>query len=45
MVFESLKNNTVSLPLIGTISVAGILLAGGIIFLLSRRKKTIGIKF
>jgi len=44
MVFESLKSSTVNLPAIGTISIAGLLIAGGIIFLLLRRKKTIGIK-
>jgi len=45
MVFESLKTNTINLPAIGTISIAGVLIAGAIIFLLLRRKKTIGIKF
>ena len=44
MVFEFLKENTVNLPAIGTISIAGLLIAGGIIFLLLRRKKTIGIR-
>ncbi len=45
MVFlDQLKSSTVNLPAIGTISIAGLLIAGGIIFLLLRRKKTIGIK-
>jgi len=44
MVFENLKSSTVNLPAIGTISIAGLLIAGGIIFLLLRRKKTIGIR-
>ena len=44
MVFESLKTNTINFPVIGTISIAGVLVAGAIIFLLLRRKKTIGIK-
>ncbi len=44
MVFESLKSSTVNLPAIGTISIAGLLIAGGIIFLLLRRKKTISFK-
>jgi len=44
MVFESLKSNTVNLPGIGVVSIAGLLIAGGVIFLLLRRKKTIGIK-
>jgi len=44
MVFESLKTNTVNLPAVGTVSLAALLIAGGVIFLLLRRKKTIGIK-
>jgi len=44
MVFESLKSNTINLPAIGTISIAGVLIAGGIIFFLLRRKKTISFK-
>jgi len=43
MAHEFLRN-TVNLPAIGTISIAGLLIASGIIFLLLRRKKTIGIK-
>lgn len=44
MVFESLKTSTVNLPVVGAVSLAAILVAGGIIFFLSRRKKTIGIR-
>jgi len=44
MVFESLKTSTVNLPAIGTISIAGLLIAGGIIFLLFRRKKSVTLK-
>ena len=44
MVLESLKNNSINLPLVGTISLAAALVAGGVIFLLLRRKKTIGIR-
>jgi len=45
MVFESLRTNTINLPAIGTISLAGVLIAGGIIFFLLRRKKSISLKF
>jgi len=45
MVFESLKINTINLPAIGTISLAGVLIAGGIIFFLLRRKKSISLRF
>lgn len=41
MVLEFLKENTVNLPAIGTISIAGVLIASGIIFLLLRRKKSV----
>ena len=45
MVFESLKSNTVNLPVIGAISIAGLLVAGGIIFFLLRRKKSVKLTF
>lgn len=44
MVFETLKTQQVNVPLIGGISVAGLLLAGGLIFFLTRRKKSINLK-
>jgi len=40
MVVVGLQTGTVNLPAIGTISVAGIIILGGIIFFLARRKKT-----
>lgn len=43
-ILDTLQANTISLPAIGTISIAGVLIAGGIIFFLLRRKKTIGIR-
>jgi len=45
MVFENLKSSTVNLPAIGTISIAGLLIAGGIIFFLLRRKKSVRLTF
>ena len=41
---DQLRTSTINLPAIGTISIAGVLVAGAIIFLLLRRKKTIGIR-
>ena len=46
MVFlDSLKTSQVNLPLVGGVSIAAVLVVGIAIFFLSRRKKTIGIKF
>jgi len=39
-----IQTRTLNLPLIGTISVAGLLIAGGIIFLLLRRKKQVTLR-
>jgi len=44
MVFESLKTNTVNLPVVGAISLAGVLVAGAVIFFLLRRKKSVTLK-
>lgn len=38
------QTRTVNLPAIGTISIAGLLIAGGIIFLLLRRKKQVTLR-
>jgi len=43
MVFENISSTTVNLPVVGVISVAGLLVAGGIIFFLLRRKKSVKI--
>ena len=45
MVLEQLRTSTVNLPVIGAISIAGILVAGGIIFFLLRRKKIVKLTF
>ncbi len=42
---EELKTSTLNLPLVGVVSIAGVLVVGAIVFFLTRRKKTIGIKF
>jgi len=39
-----IQSRTINLPAIGTISIAGLLIAGGIIFFLLRRKKTVTLK-
>ena len=39
-----LQARTITLPVVGAISIAGVIVAGAIIFFLARRKKTIGIK-
>jgi len=39
-----LQTQTVTLPVVGAISIAGLVVAGAIIFFLVRRKKTIAIK-
>jgi len=38
---DDLKINNLNLPVIGTISVAGIIIFGAVIFLISRRKKKV----
>ena len=45
MVLEQLRTSTVNLPLVGAISIAGLLVAGGIIFFLLRRKKSVKLTF
>lgn len=45
MVLEGLKTQTISLPLIGTISIAAAIAIGVAAFFMLRRKKSIGIKF
>ena len=45
MVLESLRTNTVNLPVIGAISILGLVVAGGIIFFLLRRKKSVKLTF
>jgi len=39
-----LQSTTLNLPVVGAISIAGLVIAGALIFFLVRRKKTIGIK-
>jgi len=39
-----LQTRTVNLPVVGAISIAGLVIAGALIFFLARRKKTIGIR-
>ncbi len=39
-----LQSTTITLPVVGAISIAGLVIAGALIFFLARRKKTIGIK-
>ena len=38
---ESLKTTQVNLPLVGSVSLAAVLIAGGLIFFLTRRKKSV----
>jgi len=45
MVFETLRNNSVNLPVVGAVSLAAVLVVAGAIFFLTRRKKSISLKF
>lgn len=45
MVFESLKNNSVNLPIVGAVSIAAVIVVGLGIFFLTRRKKSISLRF
>lgn len=45
MVFESLKNTSVNLPLVGAVSVAAVIVVGIGIFFLTRRKKSVKLTF
>jgi len=36
-----LQSTTITLPVVGAISIAGLVIAGAIIFFLARRKKTV----
>lgn len=39
-----LQSTTITLPVVGAISIAGLVIAGAIIFFLARRKKTVTLK-
>lgn len=41
---SDLQTQTVNLPVVGAISIAGLVIAGAIIFFLVRRKKTVTLK-
>lgn len=41
---QDFQTRTVNLPILGTISLAGLIVAGGIIFFLLRRKKQVTLR-
>jgi len=45
MVFESLRNNSVNLPVVGAVSVAAVIVVGLAAFFLLRRKKSVKLSF
>tara|TARA_R100001244_G_scaffold106894_1_gene79280 strand:- start:509 stop:646 length:138 start_codon:yes stop_codon:yes gene_type:complete len=44
MVLEFLKTNTVNLPLVGSIPLAGVIVVGLAIYFLTKRKKSITLR-